>query len=204
MAVAIWEIEFADDLYIDGYSLDELLLDDIYWSEDDVLYPGEIGYALSLGAALSCPEFDDVLIAGVDMDPLSAQFFILPAVDNPLGLIYGWQFDDSLTFPANKLVFALPLTVRVLFYLVVTCCSHLSKQIKMVFMDCMQESLFGTLQILLCVKLSLPISLPMKLVLMLAARCFCANWCSSLLLSILLMCQNSSVTPLNSKMPLPT
>lgn len=114
MSIAIFEVEFSQDLYINHIALSEYSLDSIYWDANGNLYPGEIVWALSGAAAILCPGFSWWLM-GESTDVNDAPLFVLPAIDNPLGLVYGWQFDDSISWPSNKLVVALPLTVSLCF-----------------------------------------------------------------------------------------
>lgn len=110
MSIALFEIEFASDLYVNGVALSDFSLNSIYWDAQGNLYPGEITWALAGSAALSCTGFNWWLM-GESTDINDAPLFILPAVENPLGLIYGWQYNPTETWPSNKLVIALPLTV---------------------------------------------------------------------------------------------
>eukprot|EP01105_Mastigella_eilhardi_P018985 TRINITY_DN4443_c0_g1_i1.p1 TRINITY_DN4443_c0_g1~~TRINITY_DN4443_c0_g1_i1.p1 ORF type:complete len:1256 (+),score=356.31 TRINITY_DN4443_c0_g1_i1:158-3925(+) len=105
LATALFEMEFAEDLYFGGKKLDTLTMKDWYYNQtENEWYRGEVDFYLTDSAELTC--------GGWVFTSASGFLDILPAVPNPLGVIYGNQFGGTktLSWSARKIVLALQLS----------------------------------------------------------------------------------------------
>lgn len=101
--VAVFEIDFSSELYLDTSKLSSFTMNHMELSDTLTLQYGDVGAYLANSLRLTCK---DITFAATGSDSFIT---VLPGVVNPLSIVYGWQFDSTTTFDPSKIVIVLPL-----------------------------------------------------------------------------------------------